>query len=96
MTEPVLLCLTLKRAINIPTNAGQILCIKRQDMWRGSQFFPISHNMMKLVILALAAATVVLGAPQYDEGGEDRDGVREGIRNMRMPGEEMMPDKRGF
>merc|ERR1711894_619331 len=34
-----------------------------QAQWEESQFFPISNNMMKVVILALAAA-VVLGAPQ--------------------------------
>ena len=32
-------------------------------MWKERQFFLISNNMMKAVILALVAAAVVLGAP---------------------------------
>ena len=32
-------------------------------MWKERQFFPINNNMMKVVILALVAAAVVLGAP---------------------------------
>ena len=48
-----------------------------QYQWGVSQFFPISHNMMKVVILALVAAAVVLGAPQ-DYDYPEPEGVREG------------------
>ena len=54
--------------------------------------------MMRLIILTLAAAAVVLGAPQYDDCYGCRDALREGIRTMRMPEEEIMPmpDETGF